>query len=52
LAHSNINVKYRRSEIVPEIVCLSIYKIIGEEGNDILVEPYFLQDEREESMIQ
>jgi len=52
LAHSNINVKYRRSEIVPEIVCLSVHKIIGEKGNNIVVEPHFLQDEREELMIQ
>jgi len=52
LAHSNVNVKYKRSGIVPEIDCLSVHKIIGKEGNDMVVEPCFLQDEREESIIQ
>jgi len=51
LAHTNINIKYRRSKIVPEIICLSVYEIIGKEGNDIVVEPHFLQDKSEEAKV-
>jgi len=51
LAHTNVNVKHKRSKIVPEIVCLSIHEIIGKEENDMVVEPHFLQDESEKVMV-
>jgi len=51
LAHTNVNVKHRRNKIVPEIVCLSVHKIIGEEGNDMVVESCFFQDESEEVIV-
>ena len=51
MAHTNVNIKHRRRKIVSETVCLSVHKIIGKEGNDMVVEPHFLQDESEEAMV-
>jgi len=51
LAHINVNIKHRRRKIVPEIVCLSVHEIIGEEGNDMVVEPYFFQDKSEKAIV-
>ena len=46
LAHSYINVKEKRSEIVPKILGFSVYQIIGK-NFDMRVEPYFSEDKGE-----
>jgi len=51
LAHTNVNIKHRRSKIVSEIVCLSVHEIIGKKRNDMVVKLCFLQDESEEVMV-
>jgi len=51
LAYTNVNVKHRRRKIVLEIVRFSVHKIVSEEGNNMVVELHFLQDESEEMMV-
>ena len=47
LVHYHINIKERKSEIVPKILGSSVYQIIGKKFDDTRVESYFSEDERE-----
>ena len=39
-------------EIVPEIIHLSVHKIVSEEWDNIVIKPYFLQNEGKEVMVK
>jgi len=39
-------------EIVPEIIRLSVYKIVSKERDDVVVELRFLQNEGKEAMVK
>ena len=47
MAHSYINIKERRSKIVPKILGFSVYQIIGKKCDNMRVEPCFPKDEGE-----
>ena len=51
MAYSYIYVKYRREEIVPEVVGFSIDKIIGEEVDNTDIKTCFLKNASEKAVV-
>jgi len=52
LAHSNVDIKYGKHEIVSKIISFSVHKIVGKERDNMVIKACFLHDEGEEVMVK
>ena len=52
LAHSYINVKEKRSEIVPKILGFSVYQVTWKEIDNTRIKSCFPEDESEEIVVE